>query len=111
MRTTTQDYTLRDTQIKAGESVILWYPSANRDEEVFDDPFDFKVDRNEAKQIAFGFGAHVCLGQHLPRMEMSILSKKLLSRLEDIELAGEPKYTQATFVGGLKSLPIRCKLK
>ena len=111
MRTTTQDYTLRDTQIKAGESVILWYPSANRDEEVFDDPFDLKVDRNEAKQIAFGFGAHVCLGQHLPRMEMSILFKKLLSQLEHIELAGEPKYTQATFVGGLKNLPIRYKLK
>ena len=109
MRTTTQDYTLRDTQIKAGESFILWYPLANRDEEVFDDPFDFKVDRNEAKLIAFG--AHVCLGQHLPRMEMSILFKKLLSRLEDIELAGEPKYTQAIFVGGLKSLPNRYKLK
>ena len=111
MRTATQDYTLRGAQIQEGESVILWYPSANRDEEVFDNPFDFKVDRNEAKQIAFGFGAHVCLGQHLARMEMSILFKKLLSRLEHIELAGEPKYTQATFVGGLKSLPIRYKLK
>ena len=93
MRTATQDYTLRDTQIKQGESVILWHPSANRDEEVFDNPFDFKVDRNEAKKIAFGFGAHVCLGQHLARMEMSILFKKLLSQLEHIELAGEPKYT------------------
>lgn len=111
MRTATQDYTLRGAQIQEGESVILWYPSANRDEEVFDNPFDFKVDRNEAKQIAFGFGAHVCLGQHLARMEMSILFKKLLSQLEHIELAGEPKYTEATFVGGLKSLPIRYKLK
>ena len=97
--------------MREGESVILWHPSANRDEEVFDNPFDFKVDRNEAKKIAFGFGAHVCLGQHLARMEMSILFKKLLSQLEHIELAGEPKYTHATFVGGLKSLPIRYKLK
>ena len=111
MRTATQDYVLRDTEIKKGESVILWYPSANRDEEVFDEPFEFKVDRSDAKQLAFGFGAHVCLGQHLARMEMSILFKKLFERLESIELTGEPQYTQSTFVGGLKTLPIRYKMK
>ena len=61
-------------------------------------------------RLPFGFGAHVCLGQHLARMEMSILFKELLPRLEHVELAGKPKYTQATFVGGLKSLPIRYKL-
>ena len=75
------------------------------------DPFEFQVDRNESKQIAFGFGAHVCLGQHLARMEMSSLFRKLLARVDHLELAGEPKYTQATFVGGLKSLPIRYRMK
>ena len=60
---------------------------------------------------ALGFGAHVCLGQHLARMEMSSLFHKILDRLDHIELAGEPKYTQAVFVGGLKSLPIRYKMK
>ena len=111
MRTATADYTLRDRQIKKGESVALWYPSANRDEEIFSNPFDFKVDRKEAKQLAFGFGAHVCLGQHLARMEIAALFKELLSRVDHIELAGEPRYTQSNFVGGLKSLPIRYRMK
>ena len=111
MRTATADYELRGKKIKAGESAILWYPSANRDEEVFDKPFEFRVDRKDAKQIAFGFGSHVCLGQHLARMEMSILFEKLIKRLDHIELNGQPQYTQSTFVGGLKSLPIRYKMK
>jgi cytochrome P450 len=111
MRTATEDYEIRGKTIKAGESAILWYPSANRDEDIFEAPFEFRVDRSDAKQLAFGFGAHVCLGQHLARMEMSSLFRELLNRVESFELAGEPKYTQATFVGGLKSLPIRFKLK
>jgi len=110
MRTATEDYPLRGKTIRTGESVILWYPSANRDEEIFDAPFEFRVDR-KTKQLAFGFGAHVCLGQHLARMEMSALYRELLGRLESVELAGEPKYVQSTFVGGLKSLPIRYRMK
>lgn len=111
MRTATEDYEVRGKTIRAGESAVLWYPSANRDEEVFDQPFEFRVDRREAKHLAFGFGAHVCLGQHLARMEMSALYRKLLERVTDIELAGEPKYVQSTFVGGLKSLPIRYRMR
>ena len=109
MRTATKDTEVRGQKIAAGESVILWYPSANRDEEVFEAPFEFRVDRNDGKQLAFGFGAHVCLGQHLARMEMAALYRELFTRVKHIELAGEPKYTQSTFVGGLKSLPIRFK--
>lgn len=111
MRTATQDFTLRDKTIKAGQSAILWYPSANRDEEVFDAPFEFRVDRKDAKQLAFGFGAHVCLGQHLARMEITALYRELFKRVKNIELAGEPRYTHSTFVGGLKSLPIRYQMK
>ena len=111
MRTATQDYELRGKTIRKGESVILWYPSANRDEDIFDQPYEFRVDRKEAKQLAFGFGGHVCLGQHLARMEMSALYKELLKRVDNIELAGEPKYVQSNFVGGLKSLPIRYRMK
>ena len=111
MRTATEDYELRDKTIKAGESVILWYPSANRDEEVFEAPFEFRVDRKDAKQLAFGFGAHVCLGQHLARMEMSALYKELFQRVKDIEIVGEPRYVHSRFVGGLKSLPIRYRMK
>lgn len=111
MRTATRDYEIGGQTIKEGDSAILWYPSANRDEEIFSEPFEFRVDRKEAKHLAFGFGAHVCLGQHLARMEITALFKELLSRLSHIELAGEPKYMQSTFVGGLKSLPIRYQMK
>lgn len=111
MRTATADCEVGGRTIRKGESVILWYPSANRDASVFQAPDEFRVDRKEAKQLAFGFGAHVCLGQHLARMEISALFKELLARVDHIELADEPKYMQSTFVGGLKSLPIRYRMK
>ena len=111
MRTATADTEVRGQKIKAGESVMLWYPSANRDEDVFDAPFEFRVERTDAKQLAFGFGAHVCLGQHLAKMEMAALMKELLNRVSDIEVVGELRYTHSNFVGGLKSLPIRYRMK
>ena len=109
-RTATCDYDLQGTLISEGESVGLWYASANRDEDVFEDPYKFRVDRRE-KHVAFGFGAHVCLGQHLARMEMAAMYRELLRRVEHFELAGDPKYMQSTFVGGLKSLPIHYRMK
>lgn len=111
MRTATKDQQLRGQTIAEGESVILWYPSANRDEEVFEDPFAFRITRPSARNLAFGYGAHVCLGQHLARMEMQAFYKELLARVDHFELAGEPRYAQAAFVGGLKSLPIRYRMK
>ena len=111
MRTATEDYALRGETIRQGESVLLWYPAANRDEEVFDAPYEFRADRGDGAHIAFGFGAHVCLGQHLARLEISALFRELLARTEHLELAGEPRYVQSTFVGGLKSLPIRYRMK
>lgn len=111
MRTATEDFELRGETIREGQSACLWYPSANRDEEIFEAPLEFRVDRKDAKQLAFGFGAHVCLGQHLARMEMSALYRELLSRVESFELAGEPRYIESTFVGGLKALPIRYKMR
>lgn len=111
MRTATADCEIGGQAIAAGDSAILWYPSANRDAAMFEEPHRFRVDRREAKQIAFGFGAHVCLGQHLARMEISALFRELLARVDSIELAGEPQYMQSTFVGGLKSLPIRYTMK
>ena len=79
MRTATEDFQLAGQKIAAGESAILWYPSANRDASVFDCPDEFRVGRSEAKQLAFGFGGHVCLGQHLARMEITALYKALLA--------------------------------
>lgn len=111
MRTATADCTVGGQAIAAGESCALWYPSANRDEAVFDAPFEFRVDRSDAKHLAFGYGAHVCLGQHLARMEMAAFYRELLSRVESVELNGEPRFKEAAFVGGLKSLPIRYRMK
>ena len=111
MRTATADATVGGVPIAAGESCVLWYPSANRDEAVFDAPFAFRVDRPDVRHLAFGYGAHVCLGQHLARMELSALFRELLLRLEHVELNGEPRYMQSLFVGGLKSLPIRYRMK
>ena len=111
MRTATADCEVGGQEIAAGESCALWYPSANRDEAVFDAPFEFRVDRQNAKHLAFGYGAHVCLGQHLARMEIAAFYRELLRRVESVELAGEPRFKEATFVGGLKSLPIRYRMK
>ena len=110
MRTATEDYTLRDKTIKKGDGLALFYWSGNRDEEVFDDPFEFRVDRDVKKQVAFGYGVHVCLGMHLARMEIKALLNELLPRLESIKLAGEPQSTRANFVSGLKSLPVKYKI-
>ncbi|MCW1383423.1 cytochrome P450 [Novosphingobium sp. KCTC 2891] len=107
MRTAIADAEVAGQQVKKGDWVMLSYHSANRDEDVFDDPFAFKIDRPIHKHVAFGSGPHVCLGQHLARMEMRILWEELLPRLSEVSLAGEPKLTQSTFVCGPKTVPIR----
>ncbi|MGE6699058.1 cytochrome P450 [Hyphomonas sp. NPDC076900] len=107
MRTATQDYELRGKTLRKGDGLALFYWSGNRDEEVFDQSFEFRVDRDVKKQVAFGHGVHLCLGMHLARMEIRALFAELLPRLKSIELAGEPKNTRANFVSGLKSLPVR----
>ncbi len=111
MRTATEDYELRGKTIKKGDALQLLYISGNRDEEVFPEPFKFKVDREPNRHVAFGYGVHVCLGQHLAKMEIRAFFSELLKRLEHIELAGEPKRVQATFVSGLKSLPVRYSIR
>ncbi len=107
MRTCHEPFTLRDVTFQPGDMVLLSYASANRDEEVFDDPFRLDVERpNAASQLAFGFGRHFCLGAHLARMEIRSLYRELLGRLETVELEGTPTWTHATFVQGPKSIPI-----
>jgi len=105
-RTANEDYTLRGKEIKAGQSLMMCYPSANRDEEIFQDPFTFKVDRTPNRHLAFGHGAHLCLGLHLARMEMKALYRELLSHIDRLDFAGEPACVAASLVSGLKRLPI-----
>lgn len=107
MRTAAVDTTVRGTPIAAGESVLLAYPSGNRDEEEFEDPFRFDVGRDPNKHVAFGYGVHFCLGAALARMEINSFFSELVPRLDSIELAGSPAHTATTFVGGLKHLPVR----
>ena len=111
MRTAIADTTIRGVPIAKGDSVYLSYVSANRDEEVFDEPFRFDIARDPNKHLAFGHGVHFCLGAALARMEVNSFFTELLPRLKSIELNGEPQLTATTFIGGLKHLPIRYSLR
>jgi cytochrome P450 len=111
MRTATEDYELRGKKIKTGEALQLLYISGNRDDDAFPEPFKFKVDREPNRHVAFGYGAHVCLGQHLAKLEIRAFFAELLKRLDSIELAGAPKRSQSVFVSGLKTLPVRYSLR
>ena len=110
MRSATADAEVGGRKIAKGDWLMLCYASGNRDEAVFDRPGEFRADRSPNKQLAFGYGAHLCLGQHLAKMEMRILYEELLPRLKSVTLAGEPKQSQAVFVNGPKSLPIRFEM-
>ena len=110
-RTAVQDYTLRGQKIEAGQSLMLCYPSANRDEDVFENPFAFRVDREPNKQLAFGIGVHQCLGLHLARQELRAFFAEFLARVGDVQLAGEPAHVAGTFIAGLKRLPISYRMK
>jgi cytochrome P450 len=107
MRSATEDTEVAGQPIAKDDWLMLCYASGNRDESVFDEPNRFRADRSPNKQLAFGYGAHLCLGQHLAKMEMRILFEELLPKLKSIELAGAPRMSQAVFVNGLKALPIR----
>ncbi|HTU00132.1 MAG TPA: cytochrome P450 [Rhizomicrobium sp.] len=106
-RTAAQNYTLRGETIGAGDNLMMCYPSANRDEDVFESPFSFDIARSPNRHIAFGYGPHVCLGQYLAKMEVRIFFEEMLSRISSLKLAGDPAWVQSNFVSGLKRLPIR----
>lgn len=105
-RTATQDTEIRGQQIRAGEKVVLWYGSANRDEEVFVDPYRFDLRRSPNPHVGFGGpGPHFCLGAHLARREIATLFRELFRRLPDIRAAGPPDRLASFFINGIKRLP------
>jgi cytochrome P450 family 142 subfamily A polypeptide 1 len=107
-RRTTRDVVLHGETIPAGQNVLLLYPSANRDETVFDDPETFDLRRSPNDHVAFGFGAHLCLGHRLARAEITVMVDRLLDRLPDVRLAddGPHPLRESNFIVGFESLPV-----
>jgi cholest-4-en-3-one 26-monooxygenase len=106
-RTATEDTELR-VPIEEGDKVVLYYASANRDEEVFADPHTFDVGRTPNDHVTFGGGGvHFCLGASLARAEIKATMRQLVDRLPDLELAGEPARLHSDFVNGIKTMPVR----
>jgi cholest-4-en-3-one 26-monooxygenase len=107
-RTATRDVVIRDTTIRAGDKVALWYMSANRDETVFEDPFRFDVDRWPNEHVAFGGGGpHFCLGANLARMELRLIFREIVTRMPDMTIDGPISALRSNFVGGIKHMPVR----
>ncbi|WP_141013622.1 cytochrome P450 [Nocardioides sambongensis] len=106
-----EDYEMRGQTIKAGDRMMLLYQSANRDPDVFDAPDEFHLDRRPNRHIAFGYGPHMCIGQHLAKQELRIMLEELLPRIAALEVTGERKVVQTNFVGGLRKLPMRLELR
>lgn len=106
-RTATEDYVLRGKQVRKGDILMLFFHSANFDEELFPDGEQFRVDRTPNRHIAFGFGPHVCLGQHLSRLELKVFFGEFLRRVGRIDLIGEPEQVRSNQVAGTKHLRVR----
>jgi cytochrome P450 len=110
-RRATAEYSLRGQQIHPGDRFMLLYQSANRDADVFDEPDTFDLTRRPNKHIAFGYGPHMCIGQHLAKLELRIMLEELLPRIERVGTTGPRKVVQTNFVGGLRKLPVRLVLR
>ena len=106
-RTAKRDYEFRGEQIREGDKVAMWYVSGNRDDEVLDDPYAFRVDRdNPRHHLSFGFGIHRCMGNRLAEMQLRIVWEEILKRFEQLEVVGNPVRVQSFFVKGYEELPV-----
>jgi cytochrome P450 family 142 subfamily A polypeptide 1 len=105
-RTATRDAEIAGTPVRAGDRVALLYPSANRDEAVFDDPYTFDIARHPNPQISFGFGPHFCLGASLARLELRMLFTHLTRRITNLRVVAEPDIEPNIFVGAVRSLTL-----
>ncbi|MDJ0850650.1 MAG: cytochrome P450 [Myxococcota bacterium] len=110
-RTMLRDVELRGEKLREGEHLVMFYASANRDDDVFERPFDFDINRHPNRHLAFGTGEHFCLGAHVARLSTRALFLELANRIEMMEPAGPARHIESSFVVGLKSLPIRYKIR
>jgi cholest-4-en-3-one 26-monooxygenase len=105
-RTSMVDQELRETEIKEGDKMIMWYPAVNRDDEIFDDAQKFDITRNPNPHLSFGVGEHFCLGANLARMELQKMFGGLMRRLPDIQLAEDPRRLRSNFINGIKEMRV-----
>jgi len=105
-RTATADTAMRGEKIRENDKVLIWYPSANRDEEVFENPETFDIRRDPNEHIAFGIGEHFCLGANLARLELNEIFRGVITRLHDVELAAPPRRLRSTFINGVKEMRV-----
>jgi cytochrome P450 len=111
-RTATRDFDYHGKTVRAGDKVLYWFASGNRDETAFEDPFRVNLARSPNRHLSFGQGGpHVCLGMWLARLEVRVLFEELAKRLRSIEPAGEQRFLRSNFVGGIKELPVRVTLQ
>ena len=110
-RTATEDLEMHGKQIRKGDAFCLFYASANRDAAAFENPDEFHVDRRPNPHIGFGIGEHFCLGANLARLELRVIFSELAERLDEIELAGPYDRMRSSFLGGVKRMPIRYRLR
>jgi cytochrome P450 len=107
-RTATRDVELGGKEIREGDKVVMWFPSGNRDEDVFPEPYKLDVTRQNVDHMTFGKGSpHLCLGNNLARMEIRLMFEELIPRLKDIELVGDVRRVRSNFVNGVKSFPVK----
>ena len=109
-RTAARDTEIDGTKIREGDRLILFYASANRDEDVWEDPDSFRIDRHPNPHLGFGYGEHFCLGAHLARRSQRALFSEIARRIEHVEVAGDPEWIVSAFVVGMKHLPLRYRL-
>ena len=106
-RTVTRDTELRGQKLREGDKVVIWYPSANRDEDVFPNPMHFDVGRSPNNHVAFGIGEHFCLGANLARLEIRAIFDEVIRRMPDLEFAGPVRRLRSNFINGIKEMPVR----
>jgi cytochrome P450 len=105
-----EDGVLHGQQIREGEKLALIFASGNHDGDVFDDPFAFQIDRNPNPHLTFGFGTHFCMGAHVGRVELETVLRHLIARLDSFEVTGPIERLSSNVNGGIKHLPVRCRL-
>jgi cytochrome P450 len=106
-RTATRDVQLRDKLIKAGDKVLMWYVSGNRDEEVIPEPNRYNIERERPRQhLSFGFGIHRCVGNRLAELQLKVIWEEILRRFPTVRVVGEPRRVYSSFVKGYEYLPV-----